>query len=526
MNDKTDGDFKAELKGLLDEAITDFIKEEKKREIESTTLKENPFISRWKLDDPQWLKQRKKNWKYIKENLLQEGKKTKALKHFKAFYIEGVEPCEARGSDPFQMGFGAYHRLALTPSSTKEEVLAIVDHVSPDQYLNCFDVGLSGRLLLDGEQELMAASLFPDQYEEKKVLFNQEEYDKGFSADMFVKEYERNAYYFLTTTTASLYFPCQYIFNHYLSCIDHLEQKGEPIPHHEWFPNLLSCLFNFVEPRASLGEQSNVAKFAEKCVKRLSEEDVPKSLQAEIKALGENRLAEYHRGYPAKESAYFVNKHLVSDWAAPYPRVFHGSETRHAIELMVKSLSRVGLIPEHYSLSKSEEVDISRLLTDEFVNQIGYAGGQPVPAYRLTVWFEPDMTISNNPLCQFGADFIILVLPKELEVNEDTPELIYYPRLSNHYSELYPTEALLLKERQFRQDVFDQSGKYLLRYSDETDELSPEEFCKSPELPMGYNFFQDYKSGTMELAIEGPDVDPWKGEPLPPLNLENINVDG
>ena len=153
-------------------------------------------------------------------------------------------------------------------------------------------------------------------------------------------------------------------------------------------------------------------------------------------------------------------------------------------------------------------------------------GGQPVPAYRLKVWFEPKITISNNPLCQFGADFFILVLPKALEVTEDTPALIYYPRLSNHYTELYPTEALLLKERQFRQSVFDQSEKHLLDYSDTTDELPPSYFMNNPELPKGYSFLQDYKSGTMELAIDGPDVDPWKGEPLPPLNLENIKVDG
>jgi len=110
MNDKIDADFKAELKGLLGEAISDFIKDEKEREKERTTEKENPFISRWKLDDPQWVKQRKRNWKYIKENLIQEGKKTKALKHFKAFYVEGIEPCEARGSIPHKIGFGAYHR--------------------------------------------------------------------------------------------------------------------------------------------------------------------------------------------------------------------------------------------------------------------------------------------------------------------------------------------------------------------------------------------------------------------------------
>ena len=526
MNDKTDDDFKAQLKGLLGEAIRDFIKDEKESEYERTTEKENPFISRWKLDDPQWVKQRKKNWKYVKENLIQEGKKTKALKHFKAFYVEGIEPCEARDSNPFQIGFGAYHRLAFTPSGTKEEVLAIIDYVSPDHYSNCYDVGLSGRLLMEGQQELMARTLFPDQYQEEKVLYNQKEYDKGYPADEFIKEYEQDVYHFLTATTAPLYFPCQYIFNHYLSCVEHLEQKGEPVPHHEWFPNLLSCLFNFVEPRASLGEDSNVAQFAAKCVKRLSEKDVPKSLQEIIKSLGENRLAEYSRAAPPKDSAYFVNKKLVSDWAAPYPRVFHGSMPAHAMELMMKSLLRVGLLTKQYTLAKPAEVDISPLLTTEFINQLGYIDSQPVPAYRLTVWFEPDITISNNPLCQFGADFFILVLPKELEVNEDTPALIYYPRLSNHYNELYPTEALALKERQFRQDVFDQSGKYLLGYSTNTDELSPSYFMDNPELRIGYRFIRDYKSGTMELAIGGPDVEPWQGAALPLLNLESIKVNG
>jgi hypothetical protein len=117
------------------------------------------------------------------------------------------------------------------------------------------------------------------------------------------------------------------------------------------------------------------------------------------------------------------------------------------------------------------------------------------------------------------------VLPKALEINEDTPALIYYPRLSNHYNDLYPTEALLLKERQFRQDIFDRSNKYLLDYSDATEEVSTQVFLNNPRLPAGYYFIRDYKSGTMELAIEGPDVEPWQGESLPPLDFESITAD-
>lgn len=527
MTDKKGKSLSDEYLGLLGEAILELDEEENREKV----LANNPFASQWQLDDPKWVKKRKKNWKHIKENLIKEGKRTKILKHFKAFYVEGLEPCEARGADIYDIGFTAYHRLAFTPCSKTQDVFDIIDYIEPKEYSSCFNFALNGGVVAlnnsfgysGGQEEIIAKSLFPDEYNEIKIRQNDEDYFKCMPAAEFIKEYERQVYYYLTSVNVSYpYTPCQYILNHYISCIEYLEEKGKHVPHHKWLPTLLSCLFNFVEPRTSLDGESDVAKFVTNCIERLSKNNLPQSLRNAINGLGKNKLIEHTRAAPPNELPYFVDTTLCSDWDSPWPRVLHGLKAEEALSIYIKCAKDVGLLSENFIFPAPEYVNISSLVSDSFIEQLGSTPNSPIPAYHFTFWYQQNKKISSFSEATFGVDIFLLVQSSKKELNEHSPILIYFPRLSEHYKKHCPNETLILLERQLQREIHEQSGKYLLHYSKRKGNISEESFFKNPCVNPGYYFIKDFKSGTMELAIEGPDVEPWQGESLPPLNLENI----
>ena len=180
------------------------------------------------------------------------------------------------------------------------------------------------------------------------------------------------------------------------------------------------------------------------------------------------------------------------------------------------------MLSKNYILPAPEYVNISSLVSDSFIEQLGLTPNSPIPAYHFTFWYQQNKKISNYSEATFGIDIFLLVQSNEEKSNETSPILIYFPRLSEHYKKYCLNETLMLMERQLQREIHEQSDKHLLHYSKRKGNISAESFLNNPCVNPGYYFIRDFKSGTMELAIDGPEVEPWKGEPLPPLNLVNI----
>ncbi len=505
-----------------------------------TKQRDNPFRHRWRLDDPQWMRQRKKDWSKIKDSIVENERiTTKQLKYFKDFYVEGVEPPPYFGERIIHTGFHAHHRLLLTPHYDEADVREVFEYLGPTTFETLLaqvafgqNFYLNNPSIEENEQiKLIVRALILDEYREETVSHGGNTWRKYIPAARFIKEFEYRSYSFLTDVTSSPQRSIQHTTAHYLSCIRHLEAQGE-VEHHPWFRNLLSCVFNFVEPRASVGQASTASRFAAELAARLGAADAPASVRAAIAALGPHRLFEYSRAEryvykstdTAAESTALFGGHqrLATDWAAPGPRVLHGLVPDAALKVIVRSAERAGLWPEGAALPPLEAVDVAPLLSAPFIaDKLGLDPDGPVPAWRMTLWYRPDVRIANGDDARFGADLFLFVGPG-VGQGKESPALLYYPRLSEYYRDWYPTEALFLKERQHRQDIFEQCGEYLLWYSDDEPEPPDYEspwFINDPTVAVGYFLLRDFKSGSVELALDGPDVTPWQGAPLPPLKL-------
>jgi hypothetical protein len=101
----------------------------------------------WKLDDPEWMKQRKKAWRDYKDSPIFSNYKKDLIKRCKTFFLTGIafdpEPSEDEWNPPF-----GYHPLEcplplsnsllmecwLDPEPSKERWEAVRNRIEQDEY--------------------------------------------------------------------------------------------------------------------------------------------------------------------------------------------------------------------------------------------------------------------------------------------------------------------------------------------------------------------------------------------------------
>jgi len=100
------------------------------------------FIKLWPVDDPEWMKQRKKQWPAIKAKILQIHKgvgrdavNKKKIPELKNYYISGAQPFP--NQQPYPLAGGYYHLIFafwLCPVHTKEtwKIVKIFDFINND----------------------------------------------------------------------------------------------------------------------------------------------------------------------------------------------------------------------------------------------------------------------------------------------------------------------------------------------------------------------------------------------------------
>ncbi|WP_416398393.1 hypothetical protein [Allohahella sp. A8] len=498
--------------------------------------KGNPFKHRWQLESPEWVKQRKREWPSVKRNLEQSGVSVKAMKFFKAFYVEGVEPPNVVPGTFTRIDFYPKHRLFFTPSETEEEVREVFDSAFPSDYNSMLVSAAAGAagLIADGnefgyageQEKLIAHALFPKEHnEDDEVYWGKETWKKYIPAEEFVERFISRAYAFLVGTTGRNTEIVRHTYEHFLSSLRFLEHQGVSFHDHS-LPALLSCLFNFVEPRAAIGEASPARLFAEKLQARLSDDDAPKSIQEAIVALGPNRVWEFPRHQVPEQLPLYPAQLLANEWTAPFPRALHGIEPLEALAALVQSAQRVGLLPANMIFPAPEQCNLRGWLNGGLVERMGFGLAEDVPAYRFRFWFSPTEHLSNRSDARLGLEVFLPVLPKGRAIDEITPTLIYYPRLSADYHEYFPSIVLLLKEREFRRALYTSTGKHLLFYHPEvSDEVYALEFSENPMLKLGYFMLEDMKSGSLELALESPEIAQWQGPSLPQADISRVYQD-
>lgn len=489
----------------------------------------NPFQSRWRLDDREWVKNRKQQWLEVKVRLAELGKSAKEIKALKAFWLTGEIPHSTLGDSIF---FRNFEWFIYTPCESEEQAWELVNHLACDEYTVKNMLGVAAFANAHGQEEYLAKALIPDHYEERKLRTtskHREDYvDFYFSADKFVDEYEGSWYLFLSHQNISFeHCTVQYNFEHYLSCLKHLEQQRIAVVHRADLKHALNMTYHCVEPRLSWDNAARrVSQFARRVVERLQQDDIPLTLRQQIEALGDQQLFEYSRNRPPSENILCGDKRIGGEKSLPDLRILHGFEPTKALAVMVSAAQTVELLPTDYTISEPEQCDLSGWISEGLAAAFGYESGT-VPAWRFTFWFSPKERLCSSDSARVGADVYIPVpLPGRI-YEKETPSLIYRPRLTAEYRELYPSEVYFLKERQWRRQVFDASGHYLLGYSDDEDFYAhlPRNFVKYQSKNMSYNILGRYDFDFFENAIEGDGVKPWHGEPLPMVEWNKVLQD-
>jgi hypothetical protein len=500
-------------------------------------MRGNPFKSRWRSDDPDFTKQRKKKWPFVKQFHVDRSMSAKELKKLKLFFLEGEWP------DGNMPGIGEF--LAWTPVETTQDVEALLKYliveVRGKDYISMSNiyVATSGGCRVSsnspvsyalGNEELLSNVVLGKCYTDE-IQFSSGEpsaIPRHITPQEFILNYETYIQHFLTSVDPYIYAPVRYSLEFYLSCVHHMEDQDQDqdqtVKHHDNFANIISTAFNFVEGGQGADKAtSKVGEYAQLLCERLTQPNTPVSIKQTIDALGPNYLIEYARKTDSNEEVYVLNQYVSVDslWGvAPFPRVMRGLVHHDAISAFWQAVITSQLLPRDTPMPDINCVDVGGILSGSLVKELGYKPREPVPAYKISVWYQPNVIIANNVGAEFGAD-LFLLLPKNGVINETTTSVLYYPRLNKYYQDWIPTTVLLLKERQIRRALWEETSKHLFIYYDGIWCVPvADAFMDSPGLDIGFEILCDDDEGDINHSIVGPNTPPWEGEPLPELNLE------
>ena len=492
----------------------------------------NPFKQRWDTDNPEFIKLRKKQWRYVKPVNFDTHYTLKEQKKLKIFFLQG--------DWPDGISIKATLFLCWTPSKSKEQIGELLDFLATRRkgkdYIESVNIlaALGGPRGADdspysfalGNEALIAEVVLGDNYSNEN--YSSTDVPRHFPPQEFVLKYEGYLKHHLTSVDPNVHAPVSYALEFYLSCIRYLEALGETVQHHQCYENILSTAFNFTEGGQVVDDPpSKIGEFAALFRERLTKGDIPSALKHIVSGLGPNHLIEYRRNQSADYQVYVLDDLQNPGGAfglSPYPRVIRGCAPGIAIKAFWQAAISSGLIPGDEPFPTISQVDIAGLLSEPLVNELGYSIDEAMPAYRFTLWYQPEIRIANHKGAEFGAD-LILIVPKNEMIIGETTSVIYYPRLNSYYDNWIPTSVLFLKDRQVRRGMWELTGKHLYQYSDAWFE-EEKRFMESPNLDPGYEVFSDFKLNDINHSIIGPNTSVWAGSALPQIDLKEIFNNG
>lgn len=504
---------------MIDKSLKEIFEEQAKL---AAKARQNPFKHRWKLDDPEFVQQRKRCWPYIKKDLEKKGSRAKELKQHKAFFMEGEYLKDDLGVTYLP---DVEHALGWTPCANESEMQELIDWLISrseqnvrainflalvGRHLGCPDAPFGFAL---GNELLISRTFLGDGYNpDLHVTIYSKVVPKFIAASELIKEFELRAFQSLMNPNAEFYRPLLQNIDFYLSCIRHIESEREYIPDRNEigsikdFSALISAVFHFVEP-GQTGEKppSKLAKLASGLKAMFLREDVPAYLKKELAKMPPSRLIEYKRIPDSENHIYVLSslKKQSAKGAIPMPRVLRGAQHESAFIAFQEAWIINGLLSNTAIRPRLELVNSVSMFPQGLLKDLGYDKESVVPAWRHSIWYTPDVLISNSGKAKFGCDLFFIV-PKSGKVDPDTTSVFYFPRVNEHFSNWFPTSVLMLKERQVRRTVWEKTGCQFLQYGDRENQPIENYFMDDAKMNTGYPIL-DIKL-SIELFINGFDL--------------------
>jgi len=483
----------------------------------------NKFIERWKLDDKEWVSERKKEWIFFKDMLRNDlGLPSRNVTELKKYYLTGAIPPKTikRGSSITSIEFTPFHKLLLTPAESTNDVVELLESMSPDDRSMTGGAGLVAKYIdtenglkfpVDLEKYIAKANC-PDEYTEI--------YDRNYKGDTIMVNYpaekvilrfEHFAFRYLAEEKIN-YSPIKCVIKHYASCLEHLKKEDKAFNHYEWFKALVTVVFNYVPVREFDEDNAETLNFVNELKQVFLSKSIPTITKEIVSKLGEKKIEEYSLDYPKTYGPSIGMIKLPSKGSIRGAFAVQHLAPSKALKIFLKSAELIGGIE---SSVVYEDLDISSLLTLQGAKSLGYQKDEPIPAVRCTLWLTPNVNISNSPDGKLGADLIFPIAKTEdLNINKLT--VIHFPRLSSYYENIRPSATLVLVNYLFKSQFFKLSGECFVKYAKKGEDRGSHRFFEKFFVDKrGYDLLTTAKDFQLQtLAINGPPVKPWQGEPL------------
>lgn len=497
--------------------------------------REYPFKHRWKLDDSEFVLQRKSYWPYIKRHLEKEGlSKPAEIKQQKAFFLEGAR---IKNEWNAQYAPDVKRILSWTPCNNLEEMREIIDWLLRKANYDCgltvlmlTSIALRGTTLCIQDSPVSFALnndhfvrqiVFGDVYREVYFERNGKQIAMISDPKEIVKDFELSAYHNLMSSEPSLRSQLIHNINFYISCIRHLEKQGRfeldrsKSGTLKDFSALISAVFHFVEPGQTADKPpSAMADLAARLREMFLRVDAPEYIRREMAKMGESRLIEHRLEKGSTEQVFIMT--FPVERGTPYGgsgsnRVLRGVKHSYALKAFSEAWVENGLLPQDFTPPTPELVDLGIIFTKQMCQELGYEKGQTVPAWKLTVWYTPDFQFSNSAQARFGCDlYFIISLPGV--AGDGTATVLHHPKVSEFYLDYFPSNVVYLKERQLRRAILEKTGKHLVRYRDGYCPELDENYDDSARLNTGYDIFLDEEIEFTRVSVEGLPVKKLEGK--------------
>ncbi|MCB1735301.1 MAG: hypothetical protein H6981_08270 [Gammaproteobacteria bacterium] len=496
-------------------------------------LLENKFQHLWKLDDPEWVRQRQAAWAEITRKNPCDPRpssfKAKELAAEKAYFLRG----EIYQDNVWGPVISHYMLPTDAPVETADDVRELYAAAGPG--IRDFLITVNAHLSFPWrwkipQQRLWSETMIPKSFDPASSPWKE---DKGRYLEthvrVYVKDCEARMASLMTADRDHPFgIPVTTNLAFYFSCTRWLAAQPEGYQPHPGMARFLSGLYNYVEPRASLGEASEWQVFFAAVRAHIDAGDATDQIVRMRDALGPHRLHELSRvDWDPDRYLRFGSDDLQLEGPLGYAPTLtlYDAEPVALLRACLDALRASDLVGENPNPTVGEPVDLVRVFSPAFNKELGAGGARHIPGYRVSVPLRAPQRISNHDGAGFGVDFYI---PKSALDNAPAPErpaLIYVPRLNAHYRDWFPTLPLLLLERRWRRELFDRTGKQFVFLDPQGRfEACGMEFqhqaCHLTGHPDHYILPRKaWLRGHVDVAIDGLPVSPWAGKPLPPLEL-------
>lgn len=238
----------------------------------------------WHLDDPEWIKQRKVEWKLIKKNEATGCEDATEIKYVGRFYVFGEDVPERMRKPDRVIRFNCGQRFAFTPFRTIEQVQEAWDgYQSHTAYDHCQILYAAGYLWpLEGAKErvkLLCDALYNDQY--FLVINPNNKTRKTINPRGFVRSYCRAARLYISRKQDMRLYVV-YTVDYYLKCVKHEEVYGDLEEEEPAISDMLSTIAG--ADFSALDEDRK--QFCEEMMDRIKSDSGPTYLKEALKRIG------------------------------------------------------------------------------------------------------------------------------------------------------------------------------------------------------------------------------------------------